>query len=72
MLDSSLRKLGGVHRTFHQIAGPEDENALEAALGNNRRDFLGDMQPRQWRSVTQEVDGFMHRRTPPAISWCWC
>ena len=60
MVDSSWPKLRRVYRALHQILSAENEDALETPFDSDGRDLRRDVQPRQRRLVSQEIDRLMN------------
>ena len=54
--DTEARELGRVHRPFHEIARPEEREAIESARTSGRRDLLGDVQPRRPAFTPHEIE----------------
>jgi len=55
-LDAFRSQFVRVHRSFHQVAGSENQKTVETTFDRDVRDFFSDVQPWQRRLIADQVD----------------
>jgi hypothetical protein len=61
MRDAPVCELGRINRPFHQGPRAENSEPAESARSGGRPDFLGDVEPRNRRLASDEIERSVER-----------